>query len=269
MTERHVDDVDAERRLVRDRELDRGENVARRAAARVVEDAQANQVRIRRHAFVLAVRHEPAAGCETGHMRAVPVAVNGCRRHTTLSVREVVERGDPVREVGHRRDARVDDGDADARAAVRVVGDAEQRAQLVAVERRPVTRDQRIGADRLIAVALALAERCEGSALGELGVGQRGRGDRRVERERVDAVEGLEPLEIPPREFHRHATDTRMIPANADAAAAQRLENRCRIAAWLHDHAELLRGLPTTLVEVRDLAVDARVATFSARGRGH
>ena len=129
MAERHVDDVDAERRLVRRGELDRGDDVARRSAAGVVEHPEADQVRIRRDALILAAGQRAAARDQAGDVRAVAVAVDRRRRDAALAVGEVVERGDAAREIGDRRDARIDDRDADAVAARIELGQPENRAQ--------------------------------------------------------------------------------------------------------------------------------------------
>src|SRR5438270_258074 len=109
MTERHVDEVDAERVLVFGCELDGGDDIARRSAAAVVEDAKADQVRVRRHTFELAIGQLSASGDETGDMCAVPVAVKGRRGHAGLTVGEVIERADAPREVRDGCDAGVDD----------------------------------------------------------------------------------------------------------------------------------------------------------------
>ena len=118
MAERQVQDVDAEEILVRDRELDRADDVGRRALALSVEHAQANQPRVGRHADKL-------AGDQPGDVRAMTVRIDR-RDCANVALSEVVERRDAIVEVGTRLDAGVDDRDADTVAAGCIRGSLER-----------------------------------------------------------------------------------------------------------------------------------------------
>src|SRR5207244_13506700 len=75
VAERHVDHIDAERDLVLGRKFDGGDDIARRSAAVVIEDAKTDQVCVRGDASELAVGEITASGDEAGDMRAMPVAI--------------------------------------------------------------------------------------------------------------------------------------------------------------------------------------------------
>src|ERR1041384_582116 len=155
MAERHVDHVDAERILVGDRELQPRDDGARRSAAAVVEAAQPDHVRRGGDAFELSTGELAGSSDETGDVRAVPVAVNGCGRNAALAVGEVVERADASREIGYVRDAGIDDRDADAVAGWIGVRESELVAQLTGLPDsagaaliEDVFRGERTGSDR-------------------------------------------------------------------------------------------------------------------------
>ena len=76
---RQVDDADVVRALVRDRPLERRDDVADDAAAVRVEHLQADEVRRRRDAGVRAARVVAVAGDDAGDVRAVAVVVVGLR----------------------------------------------------------------------------------------------------------------------------------------------------------------------------------------------
>ena len=109
MSERKIQDVDAEEFFVRDRELDCANDVCGVALPILVEDAQANQPRVGRDADEL-------ARDQARDMRAVTVRVEG-RHGADIAVREVVERRDAIVEVGPGLDTRIDDRHTDAGAA--------------------------------------------------------------------------------------------------------------------------------------------------------
>ena len=75
MTERQVDDVDAQRLLVRDRKLDRSNHVAGLAAAVLVEHLESNEADARRHALVVNVGRTLQSANQAGDMGAVTVIV--------------------------------------------------------------------------------------------------------------------------------------------------------------------------------------------------
>ncbi len=111
MAERQVEDVDAQRRPVGDRELDRLDDVARVAAAVVVEDAQRDDAHARGDALVVAAGAGPVRRDQVRHVRPVTVAVRRGRAHRRAAA-EVVRRRDV--QLAARRHARVDHRDADA-----------------------------------------------------------------------------------------------------------------------------------------------------------
>ena len=73
MAERQVEHIDAVGGLVADRPLHRGDDVARLALTQVVQHAQADELRAGRDALDLRL----VAADQAGHMRAVPVGVEG------------------------------------------------------------------------------------------------------------------------------------------------------------------------------------------------
>src|SRR6185503_9246446 len=119
------------------RELERGDDVARGAHAVVVEHAQADEVRGRRDAPEPAAGERAVAGDQPRDVRAMPETIDGYGRHARLAVGEVVEVGDAIGDVGNRRDAGIDHGDADAVAAGVGVRQAEQLAQTRTARARP------------------------------------------------------------------------------------------------------------------------------------
>ena len=137
MAERQVDDLHAEARAVGDHVFDRLDDVARLAAALSVEHLEADQPHLGRDALKLAVRQGAAAADQAGDVRAVAVVVE--RRRRIAAAREVVEAGDASGEIGARRDAGVDDRDADARGSVGRVDAGRARQP----ERLAQSRDRR------------------------------------------------------------------------------------------------------------------------------
>ena len=106
MAERQIDDVDVERVLVDDRELNRPNHVVGRTLALVVENLQANQARRRRHAHKCARR-------KARDVRAVPVAI-GWGSDANVALREVVERRNTGAEINAGRDPGIDYGNPTA-----------------------------------------------------------------------------------------------------------------------------------------------------------
>src|SRR5207237_8897020 len=78
--QREVDDADVQAVLVVEDEAEALDDVAHRRGARVVADLDVDQVRLRRHAGVLAARLATASGGEPGDVRAVAEAVDAHRR---------------------------------------------------------------------------------------------------------------------------------------------------------------------------------------------
>src|SRR5262245_54195674 len=132
MVQRHVEDVDAERLLVSGCEFDRLDHVARVAGTVRTQDFEANQARRPGDADVLSVGPGAGTGNQARDVRAVAVAVRRRRGDRRAAAGEVIERTDASGEIGGRCDARVNDGDAYATAAIRS-RDAERRLQVLAV----------------------------------------------------------------------------------------------------------------------------------------
>ncbi len=144
---RQVDDADVVRHAVGDGPLEGGDDVADDAAAVLIEDFQADQVRRRRDARVRAIRVVAVAGDDAGDVRPVAVVVVGLE----AIVDEVDEAGHAlaaddtnsrrVAAVGEvvvpARDTRVDDRHADASAVIaplllrRAGADRDRRAAVV------------------------------------------------------------------------------------------------------------------------------------------
>ena len=164
---RQVDDADVVRGLVGDRPLECGDDVADDAAAMLIENLQADEVRRRRDARVRAVRVVAVAGDDAGDVRAVAVVVVGLRlvvdevdkpRHALIVDRADLARAAlVVQVVVPASDTRVDDRDADAGAVVAPLllggarADRDRRAVIVARDRTVVVNGQDLRAfgDRL------------------------------------------------------------------------------------------------------------------------
>ena len=129
--------------LVRDRPVERRDDVADLALARGVQGLQRDDVRLRRNRTAIAVGVVAVAGDDAGDVRAVtPVVVL-----RGAIVDEVDKRGDALAAaVGHRevivpgRDARVDHRDADAGAGVAIL-----RVHVLRADRGGGARDARRG----------------------------------------------------------------------------------------------------------------------------
>ena len=81
MSERQVDDVDAEARAVGHREVDGPDHVARVAGAVLVEHLQDDELHLGREAPIVAVGRQRARAADgSGDVRAVPVVVVRVRR---------------------------------------------------------------------------------------------------------------------------------------------------------------------------------------------
>ncbi len=107
---------------------------ARTCLASFIEDLQTDEVHFGSDALEFVVRERAAAANQPRDVRAVAIIVVRDRRNP--AVREIEETGDAAAEVGARRDAGIDNGDADAGGARRhvgievgVVGQAERVAQ--------------------------------------------------------------------------------------------------------------------------------------------
>src|SRR4051794_7898362 len=106
MTERQIDDVDAELAAVLRREHDRVDDVAGAAVARRIEYLQADERDVGGNPCPHAVAAGAAAADETGNVRPVAVVVE--RRPGMSTVREVIERLDLLIEVAAVGDTGVD-----------------------------------------------------------------------------------------------------------------------------------------------------------------
>ena len=117
--ERHVDDADVELGAVLDGPVHGLDHVAHEARSVVAEHAQVDEVGARRHAGVAlaAAGVDGVARHDAGDVRAVTVAVEAA---ATIAVPREVHAGDHLAvQRAVRRDARVDDGHADALAVHR------------------------------------------------------------------------------------------------------------------------------------------------------
>ena len=122
--DRHVDDADVVRRVIRQHPVERGDDAADGAVAVRVEHLERDQARLGGRARLLATRIVAVARDDAGDVRAVAVVVVGLRpavhevhelRHALIAVG--IQHGRGVREVVvPRRDAGVDHGNADAGA---------------------------------------------------------------------------------------------------------------------------------------------------------
>ena len=122
--DRHVDDADVVRRVIREHPIERRDDVADGPVAGVVEDAQRDDAGVWRGAGLEAARIEAVAGDDAGDVRAVAVSI--VRRHAAVHkvderlnplVAEGIERARPIGQVVMpARDTGVDDRDANARA---------------------------------------------------------------------------------------------------------------------------------------------------------
>ncbi len=81
--------------LVRHGELDGPDDIARAAFAVGVQDLEAVQLHVRRHAAELAHRRAGRVGDQGRDVRPVPVVIVGGGRHRGVALREVVEAMDP------------------------------------------------------------------------------------------------------------------------------------------------------------------------------
>jgi len=97
VSEREVDDVDAERALVDGREIDGGNHGAGEAVAVIVEHLHPDQVHCGRDTEVMTAALAAVAADEASHVRAVPEAVVG--RQRPAAVREIVEGSDATVEI--------------------------------------------------------------------------------------------------------------------------------------------------------------------------
>ena len=76
MPERKIDDVDAEGRAVRDREVDGPDDIARKARAGLVEHFQDDELHFRRQPVIRVIRRQRAgAADDAGDVRSVAVVV--------------------------------------------------------------------------------------------------------------------------------------------------------------------------------------------------
>ena len=148
VAEREVDDLHVQLRAVGRHVFDRFDDVARRALARLVEDLEAGERHVGRDAGKLSVGERAAAADQPGDERAVAVVVEG--RHRNAAAREVEEGRDA--DVNGRRDAGVDERDADAfagrRVRVRKREQAEQAARVAGLRRGGERLQQTLGQHR-------------------------------------------------------------------------------------------------------------------------
>ena len=114
MAERQIDDPDVVERPVGDDPFDAGDDVARVAAAVGAEHPDVDEVRARRDAAGIpgrdTVGRRRIAGDDPGDVRAVTEGIG----HLGIVGDEAHVRDDAVRERRVRRDAGIDDRDADA-----------------------------------------------------------------------------------------------------------------------------------------------------------
>ena len=127
MAERQVDDVDAEESLVRNRELNRADDVAGLAAAVLVEHLQPDELHRRGDALVLHVTESLEAADQARDVRPMTVVVEGGSPHAALG--EIVKRLDSVAERRRGMNARVDQGNRDALAAGRIRAESQRAEQ--------------------------------------------------------------------------------------------------------------------------------------------
>ena len=116
MPERHVDNLNVQLRFVRGDELKGGDDIARVSGAGAIEHLEADEPDRGSDALKRVIRQNAAAADQPGDVGAVAVVVVGRDGCATSTIREVIEAGDPAAEIAARRDARIDDGDADARS---------------------------------------------------------------------------------------------------------------------------------------------------------
>ena len=116
MSERQVDDVDAERRTVGNREVDCANDITRVACARLVQHFQDDELHFWREAVIgVIVRKRAGAADGPGDMRTVAVIVELRRaRDEILPVDDAGLAGVGAAEIGMRVDAAIDNGDADS-----------------------------------------------------------------------------------------------------------------------------------------------------------
>jgi hypothetical protein len=108
MAQRQIDDVQVERSLVRDGELERAQHVARAALSVVVKHSQRDDARPGRHADV-------DTGNQTGDVRAVSEWIE--RSHgLNVALGEIVKCRDTILEFRPRGNARINQRDTDAAA---------------------------------------------------------------------------------------------------------------------------------------------------------
>ena len=205
VAQRKIDHLHVERGAVGDDELDRANHVARLPGAGLVEHFQHDEVDRGSDALELAVRQRPGAADQSGDVRAVSEVIVRMRRLAAVAAREVVERGDAPVEVVARRDAGVDDRDADAapgrdrRLGPGIVRQAQRIAQRA---------DQRLRRARRVGLAEP-----QPAAAARLDVGVRGN--------RLDAPVGGERVDVAAVDFCGDGVDRRELAADDVAMLAQ------------------------------------------------
>ena len=248
VAERQVDDVSVQPRLVRNRELERVDDIAGLALALVVEDLDPDEANLRGDALELVVRQNAAAPNQSGDVRSMAVVVVRSGRPCP-ALREIEEAGDAPAKVGTRRDARIDDDHADAaRTGQR------RRSGLLGQPERFSQRARRKGARRRGGLHQARGRLCTLRAV---------RIDEGVERERGNFVPTRELADVLAVNFRNQRVDGRVLRLNHVAVVLQALAHLSAIARFERND-DVLGCRPTSVQRLAQRAVNLRRVPFRA-----